>query len=126
GLLVATVGEGWCFLINGVSYLAVIAGLLMMDLPRRARQTTSRGALRDTAAGLRFVMRTAPVRALLLLVGLVSFAGMPYAVLMPVFAESILHVGARGLGLLMGATGVGALAGALTLASRSGVRGLGR
>src|SRR5437762_13030167 len=86
GVLVAAVGEGWCFLLNGLSYIAVITGLLLMDLPRRARQKSSHGALGDTVAGLRFVMRTAPVRALLLLVGLVSFAGMPYAVLMPVFA----------------------------------------
>ena len=76
--------------------------------------------------GFRFVIRTAPIRALLLLLGIVSFAGMPYAVLMPIFAESILHGGARGLGMLMGASGLGALAGTLTLATRSGVRGLGR
>jgi MFS family permease len=126
GLLIAAVGEGWCFLLNGLSYLAVIAGLLMMKLPHRHRQPTETGALRDAIAGFHFVTRTAPVRALLLLVGVVSFAGMPYAVLMPVFAATILHGGARGLGLLMGASGLGALGGALTLASRSGVRGLGR
>jgi MFS family permease len=126
GLLVAAVGEGWCFLLNGISYLAVIAGLAMMRLPRRERQPRGASALRDTIEGFRFVGGTAPVRALLLLVGVVSFTGMPYTVLMPVFADSILHGGARGLGLLMGASGVGALAGALTLASRVGVRGLGR
>jgi MFS family permease len=125
GILVAAVGEGWCFLINGVSYLGVIAGLLMMRLPDR-RRDAPRLAGTHPIEGFRFVARTAPVRALLLLLGVVSFAGMPYAVLMPVFAESILHGGARGLGLLMGASGCGALAGALTLASRSGVRGLGR
>jgi MFS family permease len=126
GVLVAAVGEGWCFLINGVSYLAVIAGLLMMDLPGRRPQPMRGGAVRDTVAGFQFVARTAPVRALLLLIGVISFAGMPYAVLMPVFSATILHRGARGLGLLMGASGLGALGGALTLASRSGVRGLGR
>jgi MFS family permease len=125
GILVAAVGEGWCFLINGVSYLGVIAGLLMMRLPDR-RRDAPRLAGTHPIEGFRFVARTAPVRALLLLLGVVSFAGMPYAVLMPVFAESILHGGARGLGLLMGASGCGALAGALSLASRSGVRGLGR
>jgi MFS family permease len=72
------------------------------------------------------VLRTAPVHALLVLLGVVSFAGMPYSVLMPVFAESILHGGARGLGLLMAASGLGALGGALALVSRRGVRGLGR
>jgi MFS family permease len=76
--------------------------------------------------GFVFVARTPPIRALLLLLGLVSLAGMPYAVLMPVFADRILHVGARGLGILMGASGLGALLGALTLASRHEVRGLGR
>ncbi|OLC77305.1 MAG: MFS transporter [Acidobacteria bacterium 13_1_40CM_4_65_8] len=126
GLTVAAVGEGWCFLINGVSYLAVIAGLLMMRVPRTARQPARRSALHDTIEGFRFVARTAPVRALLVLLGIISFAGMPYSVLMPVFAESILHAGPEGLGVLMGASGAGALAGTLALASRSGVRGLGR
>ena len=76
--------------------------------------------------GFRFVNQTAPIRALLLLLGLVSLVGMPYVVLMPIFADQILHGGARGLGILMGATGVGALLGALTLAFRQGVKGLGR
>jgi MFS family permease len=126
GLLVAAVGEGWCFLLNGLSYIAVITGLLMMDVARRPRRTTHAPALRDTIEGFHFVARTAPVRALLVLLGVVSFAGMPYSVLMPVFAESVLHGGPRGLGLLMGAAGLGALAGALSLVRRSGVRGLGR
>jgi MFS family permease len=126
GLLVAAVGEGWCFLLNGISYLAVIAGLLLMDVPKRPKVREQRSVLRDTIEGFRFVTRTTPVRSLLLLLGIVSLAGMPYAVLMPVFADQILHGGPRGLGLLMGATGLGALCGALSLAMRSGVRGLGR
>jgi MFS family permease len=126
GVLVAAVGEGWCFLLNGLSYIAVIAGLLMMDVPTRQRPAASHSAWRDTIEGFRFVARTTPVRALLILLGVISFAGMPYSVLMPVFAESILHGGARGLGLLMGASGLGALAGALSLVRRRGVRGLGR
>jgi len=125
GLLVAAVGEGWCFLLNGISYLAVIAGLLLMQVPRRDVGTRPRG-LADTVEGFRFVMRTSPVRALLALVGIVSFAGMPYSVLMPIFADPILHGGARGLGLLMGASGFGAFCGAIALATRSGVRGLGQ
>jgi MFS family permease len=76
--------------------------------------------------GFRFVQKTAPIRAILLLLGLVSLVAMPYTVLMPIFADKILHGGARGLGILMGATGVGALFGALTLATRTGVYGLGR
>jgi MFS family permease len=126
GLLVAAVGEAWCFLLNGLSYIAVIAGLLMMHVPPRPRAASRGSAWRDTIAGFRFVAHTAPVRALLLLLGVISFAGMPYSVLMPVFAESILHGGARGLGLLMGASGLGALGGALALVRRSGVYGLGR
>jgi MFS family permease len=126
GVLVAAIGEAWCFLLNGLSYVAVIAGLLMMQVPRRPRAATRRSAWRDTVEGLHFVVRTAPVRALLVLLGAISFAGMPYSVLMPVFAESILHGGAKGLGLLMGASGLGALAGAISLVRRQGVRGLGR
>ena len=126
GLLVAGVGEGWCFLINGVSYLAVITGLALMRLPVRVHVPSAGSALANVLEGFRYVGRTAPVRALLLLLGLASLVGMPYAVLMPVFADQILHGGARELGILMGATGVGALAGALTLAARRGLRGLGR
>jgi MFS family permease len=126
GILVAAVGEGWCFLLNGVSYIAVIAGLLMMDVPRRPRHAARASAFRDTVEGFQFVARTAPVRALLLLLGVVSFAGMPYSVLMPVFAESVLHSGPKGLGVLMAASGFGSLGGALALVARRGVRGLGR
>jgi MFS family permease len=126
GLLVAAVGEGWCFLLNSLSYVAVIIGLLLMRIEPRRRTVVSGSGWHDTLEGFRFVARTAPVRALLLLLGAVSFAGMPYAVLMPVFARSILGGGPQTLGLLTGCSGVGALAGALTLATRSGVRGLGR
>ena len=126
GLLVAAVGEGWCFLLNGLSYLGVLAGLLMMDRPARARPPVRASAVRDTLEGFQFVGRTSPVRALLVLLGVVSFAGMPYSVLMPVFAESILRSGPKGLGMLMAASGLGALGGALALLSRRGVRGLGR
>jgi MFS family permease len=126
GILVAAVGEGWCFFANAVSYIAVIAGLLMMKVaPFRPRPSES-SALRHVIEGFRFVAGTGPIRALLLLVGLVSLAGMPFSVLMPIFADRVLHAGARGLGILMGISGAGALAGALLLASRQTVRGLGR
>ena len=125
GILVAWIGEGWCFFANAVSYLAVIAGLMMMRLgPRRTPDRTV-SALESIIEGFRYARRTGPIRALLLLVGLVSLVGMPYTVLMPVFADAILHGGAKGLGILMGATGLGALCGALTLAHRTGPRGLG-
>ena len=126
GILVAGIGEGWCFFANGVSYLAVIAGLLMMRLGRWSPPERSASTLENALEGLSYVRRTAPIRALLLLVGLVSLVAMPYSVLMPVFAETILQSGARGLGVLMGATGMGALLGALFVASRRGVRGLGK
>lgn len=125
GVLLAAVGEGWCFLINGLSYVAVITGLLLMKLPARDKQIHP-PALADTVEGFRFVRRSPPVRDLLLLVGLVSFAGMSYSVLMPIFADSILHGGPKGLGLLMASAGFGSLCGALSIASRSSTRGLGR
>jgi MFS family permease len=126
GILVVRIGEGWCFLANGLSYIAVISGLLMMRVMKPARLASHGPALTHLIEGYRFARHTAPIRSLLLLLGLVSLVAMPYTVLMPVFADQILHGGARGLGILMGATGVGAMLGALTLATRSGVLGLGR
>lgn len=126
GILVAAIGEGWCFFANGVSYVAVIAGLLSMSAIAHARVTLPTSAGVAILEGFRFVRRTMPVRRLLLLLGLVSLMGMPYAVLMPIFADRILHSGASGLGYLMGCSGVGALFGALMLAMRNGLRGLGR
>ena len=125
GILVARIGEGWCFFGNAVSYIAVIIGLLLMRVQSRPRAAMA-SPLEHMMEGFRFVNHTAPIRALLLLLGVVSLVGMPYVVLMPIFADQILHGGARGLGILMGATGVGALLGALTLAFREGVKGLGR
>src|ERR1700678_2385952 len=125
GILVAKIGEGWCFFANAVSYIAVIIGLLLMKVLSPARASMA-SPLEHMLEGFRFVKRTAPIRGLLLLLGIVSLVGMPYVVLMPFFADKILHGGARGLGILMGSTGVGALLGALTLAFRQGVKGLGR
>ncbi len=140
GVLVARLGEGWCFFANGVSYIAVIAGLMLMNVHAPARASTKTPPLEHLIEGFQFVKHTAPIRALLLLLGLVSAVGMPYTVLMPIFADRILRgggqqfasligshdLGAVRLGILMGAAGVGALLGALTLAVRSGVKGLGR
>ena len=126
GIMVASIGEGLCFLVNSLSYIAVIAGLLLMKLERRGRLDQQGSPLENIIEGFRFVRNTGPIRALLLLLGLVSFVGMPYAVLMPIFAAQILHAGARGLGILMGATGVGALLGAASLAARVGTKGLGK
>jgi MFS family permease len=126
GILVASIGEGWCFFANAVSYIAVIAGLFLMRIPSRQAEREIASALEHIAEGFRFVRNTAPIRAVLLLLGLVSVLAMPYSVLMPIFAAQILHGNARTLGVLMGATGIGALGGALTLASRTQVHGLGR
>jgi MFS family permease len=125
GILVARIGEGWCFLANALSYIAVITGLVLMRVPPRTHRPTG-SPIAHIIEGFRFVRNTAPIKALLLLLGLISLVAMPYTVLMPIFADRILHGGARGLGILMGATGVGALLGALTLATRTGVHGLGR
>src|SRR5205085_3489056 len=93
GILVAAIGEGWCFFANAVSYVAVIAGLLMMKLTKRRAAPPPGSALAHIVEGFRFVARTGPVRALLLLLGLVSLMGMPYAVLMPIFADQLLRGG---------------------------------
>jgi len=126
GAVVATIGEGWCFFLNGISYIGVITGLLMMDVVRSTVARATRSAIADALEGFRYVWRTGPIRALMIMLGVVSLTGRPYAVLMPVFADQILHGGARTMGLLTGASGIGALAGALSLAARTGVRGLGR
>jgi MFS family permease len=126
GVLVASVGEGWCFLLNGASFVAVLGGLLAMrDLPAPGARANG-SPIKSLVEGFRFVASAAPVRAILILLAVVSLAGMPFTVLMPIFADRILHSGARGLGILMGASGVGALVGALGLAARRDVRGLGR
>jgi MFS family permease len=140
GVLVARLGEGWCFFANGVSYIAVIVGLMLMRVSAPARASAKTPPLEHLIEGFQFVRRTAPIRALMILLGVVSVTGMPYVVLMPIFADKILHrggqefatligshdLGAVRLGILMGAAGVGALLGALTLAMRSGTKGLGR
>lgn len=125
GILVASIGEGWCFFANAVSYIAVIAGLLMMHVARHEHVAQPGSPIAHVVEGFRFVVHNTPVHALLSLLGVVSLTGMPYAVLMPIFADRILHGGAAALGWLMGASGIGALAGALLLASRKDLKGLG-
>lgn len=126
GFLIARAGEGFCFLANGLSYLAVIAGLLMMRLPPQP-PPRHRGAVRDhLREGFHYAFGFMPIRALLLLLALVSLTGASYTQLLPIFAQQILHGDARTQGLLLSAAAVGALAGALYLAGRRTVRGLGR
>jgi len=126
GLLISLVGEGICFLINGISYIAVIASLILMKLAARPAKQRRPKVLRQLREGLSYASKFEPIRAILLLLAVVSFMGMPYTVLMPIFAKDILHGGAEALGFLMGAAGVGALVGAAWLASRKTVLGLGR
>jgi len=126
GILVAAIGEGWCFFANAVSYLAVITGLLLMRVEEPERGAPRESPLASAVEGFRFVARNMPVRAILTLLGVVSLTGMPYTVLMPIFADRILHGGPRAMGWLMGCAGVGAVGGALRLASRTELRGLGR
>jgi MFS family permease len=126
GVMVAALGEGWCFFGNGVSFLAVIVSLLLMRLKAFELHRTDSTAFQHIIEGFDYVRQTAPIRALLTVVGVSSLLAMPYLVLMPLFADRVLHGGARALGILMGATGMGAVLGAFVLASRRGVRGLGR
>src|ERR1019366_3201916 len=116
----------WCFFVNAASYIAVIVGLLLMKIVHPANLSHEGSPIENILEGFRFVRDAAPIRVILLLLGLVSLAGMPYSVLMPVFAHQILHGGARELGILMGATGVGALLGARSLAAKVRIRRLGR
>jgi len=125
GVLVATIGEGWCFLVNAVSYVAVLIGLFRMDVHSPHRPSIE-SPIDHLVEGFSFVARTAPIRALILLLSIAALVAMPYAVLLPIFADRILHGGPRGYGILLTATGIGALLGALTLAFRSGLKGLGR
>ncbi len=128
GWLVATVGEGWCFIINGLSFLAVIVGLSLMRLPPRSAPAPGPRAstLRQASEGLRYAWDQRTIRRPLLMLGLSSLLGAPYLVLMPVFANRVLGGGPGTLGLLMGASGLGALAAALFLASRRQSGGLDR
>jgi MFS family permease len=126
GIIIAAVGEGWCFMIDAVSYIAVIASLLAMRLAPLPRRPQGGAMLTELRTGFEYVTRFAPVRTALLLLALVSLMGMPYTVLMPVIATQTLHGGAHTLGFLMTASGLGAVGGALYLASRRSVLGLGR
>ena len=124
GLVIAATNEGWCFLIDGISYIAVILSLLMMQVPADAVKRAAASMLDQLKEGWTYVSNFAPIRTILLLFALISLMGMPFVVLMPVFAAQVLHGGAHTLGFLMGALGVGALISALSLVVRKSVRGL--
>ncbi|GFO67998.1 MFS transporter [Geomonas limicola] len=127
GLLVASAGEGVCFVLNAVSYLAVLLALAAMKLgPSPHLGKERRRVVQELKEGLRYAFDFTPIRSILLLVSLISLTGMPYTVLVPVFAKEVLKGGAHTFGFLMTAAGLGALIGTMTLASRKSVLGLGR
>jgi MFS family permease len=124
GMLIAATSEGWCFFIDGISYLAVIASLLMMRIHIVPVKRIAASTLSEMKAGWTYVSEFLPVRTILMLFAAVSLMGMPFVVLMPIFAARVLHGGPHTLGFLMGSMGVGALGSALSLAARRSVRGL--
>ena len=126
GILIAAVGEGWCFLVDGLSYFAVIASLLMMRIKPLKIRRNATSMLEQVREGWDYVRLFRPIRTILLLFALLSLMGWPYSVLLPVFAGQVLHGGAHTLGWLTGASGVGALISALSLAVRKSVVGLTR
>jgi len=124
GLLIAATSEGWCFLVDGVSYIAVIASLLMMRVAHDAPQHHGATMVEQLRQGWVYVSRSVPIRSILLLFSVLSLVGWPFMVLMPIFAAQVLGGGPHTLGFLMGAVGVGSLASALSLVVRKSVRGL--
>ncbi len=124
GILIALTGEGVCFLINGLSYLFVIASLLMMKITPVHNGKKDADVIKELKEGIRYAFGFAPIKYTIFLLATVSLMGMSYTVLMPVFAKEVLHGGPHTFGFLMGASGLGALAGALYLASRKSVVGL--
>jgi MFS family permease len=126
GVLIAAFGEGWCFAVDALSYVAVLASLLAMRLAPRPIAVRHARVWVELREGLHYVAGFAPIRAILILLAVVSFTGIPYTVLMPIFANKVLKGGPHLLGILMAASGGGAVAGALWLASRRTVLGLGR
>jgi MFS family permease len=126
GLVIGAIGEGWCFLIDGVSYFAVIASLLLMRIQPLNIRRNATSMLKQMGEGWDYVRTFAPIRTILLLFSIVSLMGYSYAVLLPIFAAQVLHGGAYTLGWLTTASGIGALAAALSLAIRKSVVGLTR
>jgi MFS family permease len=126
GVLISMTGEGICFLVNGLSYIFVIAFLLMMKIPPKKVIKSDTRVLQGLKEGFLYTFGSLPIRYIILLLALVSLMGMPYTVLMPVFAKTIIHGGPHTFGFLMGASGIGALTAAIYMASRKSVLGLGK
>lgn len=126
GVLISLIGEGACFLLNGLSYIAVIIALIAMKLTPVAKDTSKKNVIEGLREGFKYTFGSIPMRSMLLQLSIMSLVGMPYTILMPVFAKNILGGGAQTLGFLLGSVGVGALIGAFYLASRKTVLGLGK
>jgi len=126
GFAIAWVGEGWCFFLNGLSFVAVIVALLMMRIVPREIKPSTDSPLRSFAQGFRYAMSDVPMRSALLLLSVLSLFGLQYAVFMPIYAQDILKGNARTLGLLMSSAGMGAVLGALHFAARTHYKGLAR
>jgi MFS family permease len=126
GIIIAAVGEGICFLINCISYVAVIVSLLAMKLKQIKTEPRATHILSELKEGFYYAFSFAPIKAILLLLSIASLMAVPYQILMPVFARDIFHGGPRTLGFLMGMSGLGALAGAVYLAGRKTIVGLGK
>jgi MFS family permease len=124
GFAIVWLGEGWCFFVNGLSFLAVIGALLLMKPEKQEIKQTGESPMRSFASGFRFAMSDEPIRSALLLLSVLSLFGLQYSVFLPIYASDILHGGAKALGLLMSAAGVGAVLGALQFAARTEYKGL--
>ncbi|MCE5175110.1 MAG: MFS transporter [Bacteroidales bacterium] len=124
GILIASFGEGVCFTINGLSYIFVIWSLIMIKVKPQPRSENIPNVFREMKEGFNYTFSFKPIKAIILLLALISFMGMPYSVLMPVFAKDIFHGNSNIYGFLMGASGIGAFAGAFYLASKKTVLGL--
>jgi MFS family permease len=124
GFVIGWIGEGWCFFLNGISFVAVIIALMLMRITRVEARASKGSPFQNFFQGFRFIINDRPLRSVLLLLGLLNMLGLQYPVFLPVFANDILHRGARGLGLLFSFAGVGALFGALHFAGKAGYRGL--
>jgi len=126
GILVASFGEGWCFLINGISYIAVISALLMINLKYDLSNKKESNVLEELKEGLVYIVRYFPIRVLLIMVAVISFFGMPFLVVIPAYVREVLHGNSETLGFLMSFFGAGALTAAIYMAARKSVLGLGK
>jgi len=126
GFAIVLLGEGWCFFLNGISFIAVLVALLLMRIEPPVKKPSDESPVRSFVQGFKFAMHDRPIRSALFMLCLLSMFGLQYSVFLPIYAHDILHGGAKALGLLMSAAGVGAVLGALQFAARTKYTGLAR